>query len=279
MPLPDNFSPVEHLQDTIRRTFKREIREWFKDMDLDGDLDISTPRSSLALACDHRDDDSFNMTIGRMLLFETMRGRFADQLLRGGSDGVDVTRYKAAVHRKLKPQIVLRFAEDVGDTEAGYAPVDGRISFRLMNYDSSTITEPIALTYANRIKANFMQAEGFMWKKGREMCSYTDWERGYQLQLLCRSENEGRRVVEQVLDIQQDTPDWARFNHEVNAEPADAYPVVPDLDRVYGVTRRLPRTRPVATVRFQWAKLLVHGLPAPIILVDRSGILPNALVN
>ena len=91
MPLPDNFSPAEHLQDTIRRTFQREVREWFRDIDLDGDLDITTPRSSLALACEHRDDDSFNMTIGRVLLFETLRGRFADRLT-GGTDDIGVTK-------------------------------------------------------------------------------------------------------------------------------------------------------------------------------------------
>lgn len=279
MPLPDNYSPVEHLQDTIRRTFKREVREWFKDIDLDDDLDITTPRSSLALACEHRDDDSFQMTIGRIMLFETLRGRFAEQLLSGGSDGVGVTRYKPHVQRKLKPQIVLHFFEDISDVEEGYAPVSGRISFRLMDHDASTITEPIALTYANRLRTNFAAGNGFVWKKGRELCSYTHWEKGYQLQLLCRSEAEGRRVVEQVLDIQQDTPNWAYFNHEVNAEPAEIYPTVPELDRVYGKNRRLPRNRPVADVRFQWAKLFVHGLQNPIILADRSGILTNALAS
>ncbi|EKV01617.1 hypothetical protein Lepto7375DRAFT_3790 [Leptolyngbya sp. PCC 7375] len=279
MPLPDNFSPVEHLQDTIRRTFRTEIREWFRDIDLDGDLDINTPRNSLALACEHRDDDSFNMTIGRILLFETLRGRFAEQLLSGGSDGIGVSRYKTNVHRKLKPQIVLRFTEDIGDVEAGYAPVEGRISFRLMDHDASTITEPIALTYANRIKTNFVTGGGFIWKKGRELCSYTDWNKGYQLQLLCRAEAEGRRVVEQVLDIQNDTPNWAYFNHEVSAEPAAAYPTVPDIERVYGKNRRISRVRPVADVRFQWAKLHIHGLQNPIILVDRSGLLLNSLAS
>ncbi|NEZ57801.1 hypothetical protein [Adonisia turfae] len=279
MPLPDNFSPVEHLQDTIRRTFRTEIREWFRDIDLDGDLDINTPRSSLALACEHRDDDSFNMTIGRIVLFETLRGRFAEQLLSGGSDGIGVSRYKTNVHRRLRPQIVLRFAEDISDVEASYAPVYGRISFRLMSHDPTTITEPIALTYANRIKTNFATGGGFVWKKGKELCSYSDWEKGYQLQLLCRSEAEGRRVVEQVLDIQQDTPQWAYFNHEVNAEPATAYPTVPEMDRVYGKNRRLARVRPIADVRFQWAKLFVHGMQTPIILVDRSGILLNSLAN
>lgn len=279
MPLPDNFSPVEHLQDTIRRTFKREVREWFKDIDLDDELDITVPRSSLALACDHQDEDSFLMTIGRILLFETLRGRFVENLMGGGLDGIGATPYKPHVQRKLKPQIVFRFSEDIGDVEAGYAPVDGRISFRLMDHDVSTITESIALTYANRIKTNFATGGGFVWKKGRELCSYTHWEKGYQLQLLCRSEAEGRRVVEQVLDIQQDTPNWAYFNHEVNAEPAAAYPTVPDLERVYGKTRRLARIRPVADVRFQWAKLFVHGLQNPIVLVDRSGILSNALAS
>lgn len=278
MPLPDNFSPAEHLQDTARRYLNREVKEWFRDVDFD-DLDISVPRSSLAMACQHDDNDSLLMTLVRMLMFDGLiRRRFQD-LLAGGSDGIGTTSYKTGVQRRLKPQIVLQFIEDITDVEAGYAPVYGRISFRLMNHDMTTITEPIAQTYANRIKTNFASGNGFVWRKGRESCSYSDWSKGYQLQLLCRSEAEGRRVTEQILDIQQDSPDWAYFNHEVNGEPAQAFPAVPSLERVYGKSRRLSRIRPVADVRFQWAKLLVHGLQNPIILVDRSGTLLNPLAS
>ena len=44
--------------------------------------------------------------------------------------------------------------------------------------------------------------------------------------------------------------------------------------RAYGEIRRQPRRRPIADVRFQLARMDVVGVPAPIILVDRSGTYP-----
>ncbi|MEM6353588.1 MAG: hypothetical protein AAF766_22790 [Cyanobacteria bacterium P01_D01_bin.14] len=278
MPLPDNFSPVEHLQDTIRRTFRREVREWFRDVDLDGDLDITTSRNSLAVACEHRDDDSFNMTLGRIMLFETLRGRFADRLV-GVSEGAGVTTYRTDVRRRTRPKIRLYFLEDANDVEPGYAPVDGQISFRIMNHTPETITPAIAQTYAQRIRANFETGGGFVWKKGRNMYSYSDWDKGYQLQLLSRSEAEARRIVDAVLGVQNHTPEWSYFNEKINAEPASAFPTIPEIDRAYGEQRRQPRRRPVADVRFQYASLEVLGVANPVILVDRTGVLPTALVS
>ncbi|MFG6105225.1 hypothetical protein U2F10_23410 [Leptothoe sp. EHU-05/26/07-4] len=86
-------------------------------------------------------------------------------------------------------------------------------------------------------------------------------------------------MTEAVLDIQNDTPEWSYFNEKVNAEPAAAFPTIPDIDQAYGKSRRQPRRRPVADVRFQYASLEVLGVPNPIILVDRTGILPAPLVS
>lgn len=265
-------SPAEHLQSTLRRFYNREIRDWFEDVDLD-DLDINVPRQSLALACRHQDADSALMTLQRMLLFTDVRSRFSVT-----HRGVGETRYSTNVRRRTRPKITLYFLEDLSDVADGYTPVDGQISVRLMEHTPATITETIARTYATRIKTAFSAGGGFVWKKGKLMCSYSDWAKGYQLQLLCRTESEGRRVVEQVLDIQNNAPDWQNFNVTENAEPAQAFPTVPERDRVYGQTRRQPRRRPVASVRFQMAQLEVLGVPNPVTLVDRSGTSPNPLV-
>lgn len=281
MTLPDGFSHAEHLQDTLRRTFKREVREWFREVDLD-DLDINTPRTSLATACEHQDDDSLIMTMARVLLFETVRGRALNVLaggLSGLSEGVGETRRRHSVLRRDHPQIVLYFLEDISDVEPGYEPVQGRISFRLMDHTASTMTPAIAQIYAQRLKSNFVTGGGFVWKKGREMFSYTHWEKGYQLQLLVKTEPEARRLVTACLDIQNESPDWALFSHSVNAEPATAFPTIPETSRIYGETKRGPRRRPVADVRFQYAHMLVPGRSSPITLVDRTGLLSGALVT
>ncbi|MEL7143305.1 MAG: hypothetical protein AAGL08_13905 [Cyanobacteria bacterium J06573_11] len=273
MPATPPPSPSEHLQSTLRRFYNREVKDWFDDVDID-DLDINIPRQSLALACRHLDDDSGIMTLQRQLLFNDIKSRFARAIESTGE-----TRYRTNVRRRHRPQITLFFLEDLADVEPGFTPVTGRISFRLMNYDSSTITPLIATPYAQRIKSTFALGSGFVWRKGREMFSYSDWNRGYQLQLLCRSKTEARRVVDAVLDIQNDTPDWSNFNTGSNEEPAEAYPTLPANERIFGETRRAPRTRPVADVRFQYADLSVSGLSNPITLVDRSGVYPNPLVS
>ncbi|MEO0348842.1 MAG: hypothetical protein AAF282_02190 [Cyanobacteria bacterium P01_A01_bin.15] len=277
MTLPDGFSHVEHLQDTLRRTFKREVREWFREVDLD-DLDINTPRTSLATACEHQDEDSLIMTVARVLLFETVRGRAVNVLAGGLSNGVGETRRRHSVLRRDHPQIVLYFLEDLSDVEPGYEPVQGRISFRLMDHTASTMTPAIAQTYAQRIKSNFATGGGFIWKKGREMGSYADWPKGYQFQLLVKTEAEARRIIEASLNVQNDTPNWEFFNYSTNAEPATAFPTIPETNRVYGETKRGPRRRPVADVRFQYAHMIVPGRSSPVALVDRTGLLSGALV-
>lgn len=208
------------------------------------------------------------------MLFTDVRSRFSM-----AAQGVGETGFDTFVRRRARPKITLYFIEDLNDVADGYAPVDGQISIRLMDHDQSSITEPIARTYANRIKTSFASGSGFVWKKGKIMCSYTDWDKGYQLQLLCRNEAEGRRVVEQVLDIQNDTPEWSFLNIKENAEPTQAFPTIPETDRAYGKLRRQPRRRPIADVRFQTGFLHVIGVPAPVILVDRSRTYPTPLVS
>lgn len=277
MPTPPP-SPVEHLQSTLRKYYNPEVREWFDDVDLD-DLDINVPRQSMALACRHQDEDSFIVTISRQIFFESIKNRYLERLSGASNDEVGTTRYKTNVRRRHRPQITLIFLEDWEDIEAGYAAVTGRISFRLMDHDPSTITPQVATPYAQRIKSTFALGNGFVWRKGRDMFTYCDWKKGYQLQLLCRSETEARRVIESVLDIQNHTPDWSYLNSSTNAQPSETYPIVPERERIYGEVRREPRARPIADVRFQYADLSVSGLPNPILLVDRSGVLTNPLVS
>lgn len=273
MPNPQPPSPAEHLQDTLRRFYNREVRDWFSDVDVD-DLDINIPRQSLALACRHQDADSALMTISRQLLFTDVRSRFAMV-----AQGVGETSFRPSVRRAKHPKLTLYFIEDLNDVDSGYAPVDGQISIRLMDYTSSTITEAVARTHATRTKTAFASGGGFVWKKGKVMCTYSDWPKGYQLQLLCRNEAEGRRVVEQVLDIQNDSPEWSYFNIKENAEPAQAFPTIPSVERIYGDNRKQPRRRPIADVRFQSALLHIAGVANPQVLVDRSGIYPKPLVS
>lgn len=276
MPLPGNFSPAEHLQDTLRRAINKEVNEWFRDTGPDDwDPDLSSARGSLRVACTHQENDTMDMTALRMNLFYLVVRKGAD--LQTPVYGIPIASFQAQM--KFKPQITLFFIEDPQDVDAGYAPITGEISFRLMNQTTETLSQAEAVTYANRVKTAFGSGSGFVWKKGKVMAAYTDRDRGYALQLLVRDEVEGKRVIEQILDVQQHTPDWKFLTVTKNEEPASAYPTIPPNQVILGKSRRLPRKRPIGDVRFQYAHLNIWGIANPVTLVDRTGRFSNALAN
>lgn len=111
------------------------------------------------------------------------------------------------------------------------------------------------------------------------MFTYSDWSKGYQLQLLVRNETEGRELVDRVLNIQNDIPDWKFANLSTNQEEMQAYPTNPGTERVLNEPRKKQRKRPIADVRFQHAVIHLNHLPNPIILFDRSYLHPTALLR
>lgn len=276
MALPEGFSPPEFLQDTVMKVQNKIVREEFSDLGGDDwEPDIGAGRGALRYACTHQDTDSVDMTLTRLWLFYGVLRKAKD--FHPEIFGIPSTAFKA--QRKLKPQIVLQFREDWQDIDPGYPAVTGEIGFRLMNQEDETLSMAEAFAYGQRVKANFGTGGGFVWRKGKVMCSYTDWNRGYQLQLLCRDKAEGRRVIEQVLDIQQHTPDWKRMNVTGNEEPAERYPTIPPNKIIMGKSERAQRERPIADVRFRSAALYLHASSRTVVLYDPDGRSPKALID
>lgn len=274
MALGADFNSVEHLQSVLRVWINREVYEYFSDVgDEDWDEDLHTPRASLRVACTHRDSDSIAVTQLRLQLFERIRL----QKFQVPYYGIPVGELHET--RQFRPQITLYFQEDLNDIEPSYEPVTGEVSFRLMNHTHETITPAIAQTLATKTKTEFYNGGGFVWRKGKNMLSYTDKPRGYSLQIRCRTEQDGKNLISKALDIQNHAPDWSKANFKQNLEPAEAYPTIPPTERVYGELTRLPRRLPVADVRFQYALLHIWGRVHPVTLVDRSTIWPSALAS
>lgn len=268
MALPSDFSPWEHFQSTLISVQNKRVREEFNDAD---DDDISTPRSSLKLACTLRDDDSAIQTLLRLWMFYI--------LLRGASDlhppiyTMPTDRYQQDV--KFAPQVTLYFREDLDDVEEGYKPIDSEISFRVKNESYQTFSPADAQSLANRINLEFGVGDGYRWHKGRTKLSYRDKENGYQFSVNAYSESEGRAVISKVLSLQSDTLSGDKLTvSELGATPA----TLPPTESIYGKARRLPRRRPVGYVRFRYAECHVWGLNKAIILVDATGRRPGALV-
>lgn len=261
MPLPPNFSPWEHLQSVLISVHNKRVREEFADA---SDDDLTTPRSSLKLACTLRDTDSAIQTLLRMFLFYmSLQGAEA---LHPPLYTMPVDRYQQQV--KFSPQVTLYFKEDLEDVEQGYAPLDAEISFRLTNETGQTLTQAELRTLANKIKAEFSPTSaGYRWRKGRVKVNYRDPDRGYLLSLNAFSESQGREVIAKVLSIQGHTIDPSKLSI---SQLAEAPPVVPPMQTVLGKQRRQPRRRPVGWVRFVYAELHVWGDPNAVCLVDRS---------
>ena len=269
MPLPNNFSPAEHLQDILKKTLNREVREWFSDVgDENWQPDVTTPRASLRVACTHQENDTMDITILRMLFFQMLvKGLLSDADIFSNMPfySIPIDTYQQV--NRFMPQVTLFFCEDLQDVETGYRPIEAQVSFRLSGETNETITEAKAQTLANKIRTEFATNNGYRWRKGRVKTAYRDPERGYNLFIYAYSESEARELISKVLDLQNHSIDNDKL---VISSLGQNPPIVPSTKHIYGKSRRLPRIRPVGYVRFQWAEMHVWGIPNPITLVDRT---------
>lgn len=276
MPLPDPFSEVEHLQSVIRRYLNKQIREDFRDVFGESDTwtpEVGTTRGSMLQALLHKDEDPIHVTNLRMMLYYFTYGKA--KAMQPDIYGSTIVSFDRKF--KYKPKITLYF------NNKGYNPnrknelVEGEISFRLMNESSTTITQTELEKYATKIKSLFASPTKFVWSKGKLMASYTDWEKGYKLQLLVTNVSEAKRIIEQVLDIQGHTPEWQKLNKNENEDPNERYPTNPGTQTILGKSREKPKYRPVENVTFRYATCNIHGIGRGINLVDTTFTRSNAL--
>lgn len=260
--LPENFSPWEHLQDTLRWVQNRRVRDKFKDLGLDDwEPSINTPRASLRTACTLRDDDTAEMTMLRLWLFYGMLGNLDIDMSSFYS--IPVREYQG--YAKFQPQVTLLFYEDLSDVEEGYQPVCAEVSFRVQGETEQSMTEVKARAIAHQIRTEFATGNGYTWWKGRTKLTYRKPEQGYNFSVFARTESEGKQLIVKVLSIQNDALDQDRLTISELASPP---PIVPPQKLIYGKVRRTPRIRPVARVRFRKADLHLWGIERSITLIN-----------
>lgn len=261
----------KNLKSFLRKSYNREVNEWFKD--ITSELpDNSTGRNQAKRACLILPTDSQSLSLMKMLAF-----RFTVQKthLRPHIYGTPIGTLDA--QRKYRPQIVLEFLEDENDLEIGYSRVDGRISFRLMDETTSTVSKTELTSIAKKIKAEFGTPKGYVWKKGKDLASYVDKPKGYQFQLLVKTKADAKEIIGKVLSLNSVSPNWNKFSYKEADNPTGAYPTVPGNQTILAKTHKEPRRRPIADVRFQSAYCSIWGLPEPIALYDLTFMHPNAL--
>lgn len=262
-------SEWEHLQTTLMFTFTRLVREAFLD---DIETDITTPEGTLKYAMLPKDNDTAAMLILRILLYVLYRGEIQTPSVYG----IPISEYESEI--RYKPQIKLHFQQDFNQADAGYSPVRGELSIRLVGQTTSTISQSDLLTYAQRIRNTFA-VPVYVWRKGKIKYTYQDNEKGYDFRIVSVSEAEAKELMGKLLDIVNEAPDWQWFTAHPPDNPLAKYPENPGTQTILGQTQRKPRRRPVADVKFKYANLYIHGLPQPITLYDTTGLRRNPILS
>ncbi len=261
-----------NLRDFLRRYYNKEVNEWFRD-EPDPLPDNSSSRKQAKRACLIMPKDSQNIA-----LLKTLNFRYVVQRVHLVPDVFGVPVGNLDAQRKYRPQVFFHFLEDELDKEGGYDRVRGKISYRLMDETSETISTNDLITIANRIKSEFGVNNGYIWRKGKDLATYVDTENGYGLKLLVRSKTEGKELITKILDTKNDTPNWKYLAYKEADIPTVTYPTIPPNTTILNKPYREPRIRPIADVRFQYAYCSIWGKPKPVILYDRSFRYVNTLV-
>ncbi|MFB2833483.1 hypothetical protein [Floridanema evergladense] len=270
MPLPQNFSEWEHLQNQVRRLHNERVREFFADVDQDDD--ISSPRGSLKQACLLKDKDSAIITAVRMMFFEFSVGNARS--LQAPIYGMPVDQFQEEFEVSYRPMVRLYFSQDLAAVPNDLPPIRQEISFRLMNETSETISNGDLSLLANKIRTKFWTYD---FNKGKIKTTYTDPSKGYRLSINAISESEGLNVIQDVLSIQGHTIEDKFLN--VKDKPRLSSDNSPGTKTILGKPRKGRRWRPTGTVRFRFANISICGLAKDPILVDKTGTFPQAIIS
>jgi hypothetical protein len=171
--------------------------------------------------------------------------------------------------RRHRPEVVLKFyRKQNNDKKKGeiVSALSMQIAFRLMNKGKEDFaTDEYLKILAERIHSKFAKPI-FKIEKGKETYTYADHEKGYQFKLDVSNQKEARRVIEQVLDIQNHKVDDDLLR--VGSKRVNKASDVPDKVTIRGKRVELPVQGKEGTVSFSHAYLNVGINVPPIELVD-----------
>lgn len=189
---------------------------------------------------------------------------------------------RQSVRRSDHPLCVLKFWREPSDPPGNLTnpddPVPTEVSFRLMNKKSKVWLPADSLTLAQKINLKFGGNTPFVWNKGVKLVTYADWNLGYQAQVLCSTQTEGQRIVEQLLDIQGHFPNWDYASISTNLNEASRYAPPTGKESWHGELIDEWHERPQVEVRFKHAYLNL-GRRKLVQLVDLTGKQPVPILN
>jgi hypothetical protein len=263
MPLGEGFSEWEHLQSLLISFQNKIVNQEFKDVGNDSwDENISTPRSSLRVACTLKDSDTANMTLLKIILFYIILRKAQD--LHPAMYAVPIGDYQETV--VFKPQIKLVFREKRIDAlENDRHPLRAEMCFRLIDTTANTITQSEVNQLALKIKQEFATPNPYIYRKGSLKCSYRDESKAYRLILYSFDKQTAKDMILKILKIRNDTVNWDFFTF---SESEKNYKTISGTEIILGKSVRKIRLRPEGYVKFVRAELKLHGLTQDILLVS-----------
>lgn len=259
----------ENLRSFLRKTYNKEVNEWFRDEPEDVP-DNTTSRKQSKRACLILPKETQTLA-----LLKTFTFRYVVQQvhLRPDIFGTPVEPYHEDV--TFRPHVHLYFRQDASAVTNDRRAMEGELSFRLVNETSETMTELKARKIALDIKRELATGNGYIWKKGKFTVSCIDPANGLRLKIYALNETEGIDLVKKIYDIIEKPYNDEKVRIVEPKKNSETNPL--GTDRVYGKLRKKKRWRPVGNVRFQYAVLTVHGMQHRIVLVDRSKTFLQAL--
>ncbi|ANV89229.1 hypothetical protein [Picosynechococcus sp. PCC 8807] len=249
----------------LRRTHNREVNEYFRDIDPDFIGDNTTGRNATKRACLILPNESQNRALLKILTF-----RYVVQQvhLKPAVFGLPVTTFQEQV--RYLPQIIIHYREraDIARANNRY-PLRARYAVR---YRGDVTSAADLALLENRIFQIFDTPTHYF-DKGRFKFSYRDPEKGYSLVVAAAGEADAKDVINKMLDLNFDTPDWDNLTKSEYTEPLA---LLEGTVRVGGELHRIPKKRPSGRVYFQTAELSVWGMPKNKILYTNGSPRQNA---
>ncbi len=188
--------------------------------------------------------------------------------------------------RRYHPLVRLFFREDSDFRPGTNQPVGqgqnrvkGELRFRLMDETAETIGKGELTALGERVKQTFGPNNGYIWSKGKESYCYADWSRGYQLQILARSEAQAKDLVTKILSLQSHSPQWKYLSKTQNVAETERYPNIAEKKMILGEEVTLPVKRPNAEARFRFADVRITPSMPRIVIYDHTGKKAGALVR
>lgn len=249
----------------LRRTHNREVNEYFRDTDPDFIGDNLTARNAAKRSCLILPKESQNRAMIKILTF-----RYVVQQvhLRPAVFGLPVTTFQENV--RYLPQILIHYRErnDIARANNRY-PLRARYAVRFRGDITSAADLKLLET---KIKQIF-DTPTHHFDKGRYKFSYRDKVKGYELIVTAAAESDAKSVIENLLDLNNDIPDWDNLT---KSEYTETQPLLGDTVRVGGELYRKPVARPTGKVYFQTAELSVWGMPKNKVIYTNGSPRQNA---